>query len=96
MTGALNKEACKMTIEVPEMVIDPAAFAMLIPVPAVNVARTGSAPVEPIGNCPLVATPRDVKLPVALPICSEWFVVPETLNVNVLALILVLNDALSL
>ena len=37
-----------------EIVIDPAALAIGIPAPAVNVAATGSAPVLPIASCPFV------------------------------------------
>jgi hypothetical protein len=35
-------------------VIDPAAFEMLTPVPAVNVEATGARPVEPMINWPSV------------------------------------------
>ena len=37
-----------------EIVIDPAAFAIVTPAPAVNVAADGSDPEFPIASCPLV------------------------------------------
>ena len=40
----------------------------------VIVARTGSAPVEPIGNCPLVAAPRAVIAAVPEPKRILWSV----------------------
>jgi hypothetical protein len=65
------------------IVIDPAALVIVIFVPAVSVAKTGSAPVEPIGICPSAATPREVRLLVELPSCRAWLVVPDTLRVTV-------------
>src|SRR5437868_13711708 len=39
------------------MVMDPAPFVIVIPLPAVNVDTTGAALVEPISNCPFVIAP---------------------------------------
>jgi hypothetical protein len=49
------------------IVIEPAPGVIVMPVPAVREANTGSAPVDPIGICPLVATPRELIEFVALP-----------------------------
>jgi hypothetical protein len=64
------------------IVIEPAPLVTVIPVPAVIVERIGEEPVEPIGSCPLVATPRLDMLLVAFPIRSELLVVPDTLTVG--------------
>jgi len=47
--------------------IVPAPLVTAIPVPEEIVASTGSAPLDPIGSCPSVATPRGVTAPVPLP-----------------------------
>jgi hypothetical protein len=64
------------------IVMLPAPFVTDMPVPAVMVAKTGSAPVDPIGNWPLVATPKEFIEPVELPSNRLWFVVPETFTVG--------------
>ncbi len=46
------------------IVIEPAPTSIVIPVPAVNVAATGMAPVDPTINWPLVNGPTHVGTPV--------------------------------
>ena len=63
------------------IVIEPAPFVMLIPVPAVKVALTGAALVEPINNWPFVgAVVEDTKPPVP-EYKNAFAVLPETVNV---------------
>ena len=62
------------------IVMPPAELVTVILAPAVIVARTGVAPVDPIGICPLVATPSEVNEPLAFPICRLLLVVPVKLN----------------
>src|ERR1700722_13287079 len=61
------------------IVIAPAAFVMVIPLPAVSVAGTGSKFVEPINSCPFVKGPKKLKSnePSAIGIvCAEGLLTP--------------------
>lgn len=49
------------------MVIEPAPLVISMPEPAVKVAKTGSAPVEPMTSWPLLAWPKAVRAPVPEP-----------------------------
>src|SRR5437868_15516481 len=56
VVNELVPEACVMVGSL-AMVMDPAPFVIVIPLPAVNVDTTGAALVEPISNCPFVIAP---------------------------------------
>ena len=78
--------------------IPPAVFVIVTPVPWVRVAREGSAPVLPITNWPLVATPNAVTAPVPLPNSTPWSVkvdapVPPFATVNAVSKLKDANSA---
>ena len=64
-------------------VIEPAAFVMLIPVPAVNVAATGADPVEPINNWPFVGAVVVFRRPATPEYKKLLAVKPETVKLVV-------------